>query len=77
MKLIKITPPDEEWVAWALVSSSFRYLCSIGVSFEHWEVMHRPKLLYFGLSSSGRRWIAIIGWFIFALPAVPMELKDK
>jgi hypothetical protein len=76
MKLIKIIPPNEDWIGWALVSSSGRLLCSVGLSFEHWEINGMEKLLYLGLSTSGNLRVAVLGWFIFSIPAVPMELKN-
>lgn len=74
MKIHKLAP-DEDWIGYAL-SHNGQFIIGAGVSYEHWDVKGCPRLFYFGLSTSGGRRIAIIGWFIFILPAVPLVLQE-
>lgn len=75
MKLHFVDPPNEDWVGLAL---SFKgiFLCSAGVSFEHWEVKNRDRLFYVGPSTSEERYLIVLGWFILAFPIVPLYLID-
>jgi len=75
MKLHKLFAPEEDWKGYAL-SHNGRFVIGAAVSYEHWDVKDCPRLFYFGLSMSGARRVAIIGWFIFILPAIQLELKQ-
>ncbi len=76
MRIIKIEP-DADWRAIALVNSQHLLVCSIAVSYEHWEVETKDRLYYIGPSTSGRKWCVILGWLMFFMPMTPHVLKKE
>lgn len=77
MKLHKIISPGNDWIGWALATRSRRCLCSLAVSFEHWEVNTVPVLFYVGLGTSRKYWVVICGWFIWQVPIIKMVLRES
>jgi len=77
MRLRTMASATRDWVGYALTRANAHCVCSVAVSFEHWSIKCVDRLLYAGPSTSGKTWVLILGWFIFAVPRVPMAPKRR